>query len=204
MKFVRGVAVALVAASFALTSALMAQNPQPPRMRGAVTAIEGRDITVSVGDGALAKIKLTDDWSVLQASKLDPAKIPQGSFVGAGAAKQADGSLKAVRIIVFPESMRGTGEGARPWAEVANGQMTNAAVTATVTKSGGPVVTVTTGGKSYDIDVPADALVVLYEEGARDLVKVGANISFAPNRAADGTMTAGRLLVGKNGEVPPL
>src|SRR5262245_15027153 len=127
INLLRGIAVTLAAATFAYPA--VAQNAPPPRMTGAVTAIDGRDLSVSVGDGVIAKGRLNEDWGVIQASRLDAAKIPPGSFVGAGAAKLPDGSLRGVRIVVFPEQLRGQGEGARPWADVPNGQMTNAAVT---------------------------------------------------------------------------
>src|SRR5262249_55597459 len=118
MKLLRGVAVTLVAASAAYST--MAQNAPPPRTTGEVTAINGNEMTVSIGDGAVAQVKLNDGWSVTQAQRIDASKIPTGAFVGAGAAKLPDGSLRAVRIVVFPESQRGTGEGARPWADVPN------------------------------------------------------------------------------------
>src|SRR5215467_15381857 len=50
---------------------------------------------------------------------------------------------KAVELRIFPESMRGHGDGHRPgWPSAPNGTMTNGAVGQTVTSVDGPVLTV--------------------------------------------------------------
>jgi hypothetical protein len=41
--------------------------------------------------------------------------IKQGSFVGVTAMPRADGSDSAPEVHIFPEAMRGTGEGHYPW-----------------------------------------------------------------------------------------
>ena len=201
VRLLRGFAVTLVAVTVAYAAA--AQNAQPQRLRGSVMVIDGKEMTVSIGDGAVAKIRLADDWSVIEASRLDPAKIPAGAFVGAGATKLPNGTLRAVQVTVFPQQSRGTNEGQRAWNGAPEGLMTNAPVTAIVTSAQGPELTLT-GGQNYKVVVPPDAFVVLQEIGTRDMIKTGANISFAPARAADGAMTATRIVVGKDGAVPPI
>lgn len=202
LGLLRGCVVAVVAAAISVPVA--AQNAQPQRMHGTVTALDGKEMTVSVGDGVVAKVRLNDDWDVIEASRIDAAKIPAGAFVGAGATKGPNGTMRAVQIMVFPESARGRGEGHRPWNGAAEGLMTNAPVTATVSSAQGPELTLTTGGQNYKVFVPPEALVVLQENGTRDLVKAGTHVSFAPARAADGTMSVSRIVVGKAGAVPPI
>lgn len=200
--FLRGCALAVAIVAISLSVA--AQNAQPPRLRGAVTAVDGTEMTVAVGDGAVARVRLNDDWEVIEAARTDGSKIPQGAFVGAGATKGTNGVMRAVQIIVFPESARGRGEGHRAWNGAADGLMTNAPVTATVSSAQGPELTLTTGGQTYKVAVGPEALVVMQADVPRDRLKPGINIAFAPTRAADGTLSVSRITIGKDGAAPPI
>ena len=168
-----------------------------------MTSLDGQELTLALRDGGTAKIQLADNWSVLEMSRIDPSKITTGQFVGAGAARLPDGSLKAVQVIVFPESMRGNNEGHRAWDVVPQGTMTNAPVVATVTAAQGPELTLSTSGQSYRISVPPEAMVAMYEHGSRDQVKRGVPVAVVATRRPDGTFAAPRVVVGKNGNEPP-
>lgn len=191
----------LLAAAFAETAAAQSSTI---RIAGTVTALDGRNLTVAAREGGTAMIVLAENWSVLEISRLDPAGIPPGAFVGAGAAPMPDGTLRAVQIVVFPDSMRGTGEGHRSWNVVPEGTMTNAPVAATVVGSSGPKLTLSTGGKSYDVTVPPEARVILMEPAQRQAIKPGASVVVNATPAADGTLTASRIQTGKDGAPPPL
>ena len=167
------------------------------RIAGTVTALDGRALTVASTEGATAKITPAENRSVLEISLIDAAKIPAGSFVGAGAATMPDGSLRAVQIVVFPESMRGTGEGHLAWDVVPQGTMTNSPVAATVVGTTGPKLTLSTGGKTYDVAVLPEARVILMDAGQRSIIKPGASIVLTATPSADGTLTASRIQTGK-------
>jgi len=200
MSLARFALVGLFVAGVAAAAA--AQSP-PTQLRGTVTAVAGNEITIAAREGGTAKVRLADNWSVLELSKLDPAKIPSGAYVGAGAARLPDGGLRAVRIVVFPEAMRGTGEGHRAWDVVPDGTMTNAPVVATVTGSAGPVLTLSTGGQTYTITVPPDTNVILMEPGDRATIKAGTPVAVTAARTADGTLTSARVQTGKGGTELP-
>ena len=188
----------------ALATLAQAQSSPSTRLRGTVAALDGRELTLAVREGGTARIILAEDWSALEVARIDPAKIPVGAFVGVGAARLADGSLKAVQVVVFPESMRGTGEGHRAWDVVPEGTMTNAPVAATVTGASGPSLTLATGGKTYDVVIPADARVVILEEGAREVIKPGTPVIVTARPGADGVLAVSRVQTGKGGTEPPL
>ena len=57
--------------------------------------------------------------------KASLADIKQGSYVGVTGMPQPDGSQKALEVHIFPEAMRGTGDGHRPWDLQASSTMTN-------------------------------------------------------------------------------
>src|SRR6516165_2602256 len=106
------------AAAFGLmlsASASLAQQPQTVRVRGTVEAADGPVITVKARDGQTLKVKLTDNAAVRGIVKAALSDIKENSFIGVTGMPQADGSQKAVEIHIFPEAMRGTGEGHRPW-----------------------------------------------------------------------------------------
>ncbi len=124
-KSVLGAAVVSAAVLVAATAS--AQAPQV-RVRGSVESISGQMLTVKARDGADVKIKLADNAPVRTVTKASLGDIKPGSFIGITAMPQPDGTQKAVEIHIFPEAMRGAGEGHRPWDLMPNSTMTNATV----------------------------------------------------------------------------
>ena len=106
-------AAALIAATAGL--AFAQTPPQRQRIRGTVEKIEGTSLTLKARGGETMVVKLPDDWSATAIIKASRADIKPGAFVGAGAMPQGDGTHKAVQVLIFPEAMRGTGEGFGPW-----------------------------------------------------------------------------------------
>src|SRR5262245_52728460 len=111
-------AVAMIAASVAF-----AQQPQTQRIRGTVQAVDGPVLTIKSGE-ADVKVRLSDKAAVYGVVKASLADIKPGSFIGVGATPQADGSQRAIQVMIFSEPQRGTGEGHRPW-DRPNTTMTN-------------------------------------------------------------------------------
>jgi hypothetical protein len=200
-------ATALVMAS--AVSAVHAQQ-QAQRLAGTIERVEGSTVFAKGRDGGAVTLKLPDNVVVTAVFKATVADIKPGAYIGSGATPQADGSQKAVEVHIFAESMRGQGDGHRPgWYGATNGTMTNGAVepTGTVGAAG------TTGGepsfvvkyKEGDkrIVVPANAHIVRYEVGSKDDLKAGAPFSIqAAAKQPDGTFTAPRINVGKDGGQP--
>src|SRR5262245_29511193 len=130
----------VLAAAIASVVMSAASAQQATRVRGTIESLDGDTLTVKARDGATLQVMLKSNAQVVGVVKATLADIKEGSFIGSGAVPQADGSQKAVEVHIFPESMRGTGEGHRPWEGAANGTMTNGTVGATVTSAeGGPV-----------------------------------------------------------------
>ena len=116
---------------------------------------------------------------------------------------QPDGTQRALEIHVFPESMRGTGEGHRPFDLQPQSTMTNGTV-GSVTGTIGRTLTVTYQGGEKTIVVPPDTPIVAFEPGTRAMLAAGAHIILIGTRAEDGVITATRILVGKDGLIPPM
>jgi hypothetical protein len=118
-------------------AASIAAAQTPLRVRGTIESVDGQTLAVKARDGAMMKVKLADTPRVLTLNKMTLADVKQGTFVGITAMPQPDGSQKAVEIHIFPEPMRGTGEGHYPWDLMPNSTMTNANVESTVVSNDG-------------------------------------------------------------------
>ena len=87
------------------------------RLRGTIEKVDGNTLTLKTSDGE-AKLSLTGDARVVAVVKATMAEVKEGTFLGSAAMPQPDGSQKALEVHIFPEQMRGTGEGHRPYAPV--------------------------------------------------------------------------------------
>ena len=191
---IAGLAMTLVAGTAAAQA--------PPRTRGVVTAVHGDLVTLRSHAGPITlRLDPATGYVGAKAASLDAVK--PGRFIGTAAVPQPDGSLKALEVTVFPESMRGSGEGNYGWDLGKGSSMTNGTIGSVVGTSG-RAMTVDYKGGQKKLMVPDDVPVVDLEPGSKDLLKVGAHVvSFGP-KAADGTVDAKRIIVGEDGTVPPM
>jgi hypothetical protein len=194
-----GLAGAAVVAVLAASAALAQQTV---RIRGPIEAVDGSMLTVKAGEAGDVKVKLADNAAVFGVVKAGLADIKPGAFIGVGATPQADGSQRAIQITIFAETLRGTGEGHRPW-DRPNTTMTNATVDTTVAGVDGQVITVKYKDGEKKIIVGPDAVIRAYVAGGRDELKPGASISIVnAMKKPDGTFEAARVTVGRDGIVP--
>jgi hypothetical protein len=114
--------------------------------------------------------------------------IKPGMFVGSAGIMQEDGSQKAIEVHIFPESMRGTGEGHYDWDLLPKSKMTNGNVEHAVTGVDGPVLSVKYKDGEKKLVVTPQTVVVTYEMGRRDEILPGTKIFVAAaKKQADGT-----------------
>ena len=188
------------------TSVSLAQQPQTVRVRGTVEAFDGAVMTVKSRDGQTTyKIKLTDSAAVRGIVKAALTDIKNNSYIGVTGMPQADGSQKAVEIHIFPEPMRGVGEGFRPWDLMPNSTMTNAAVAQMVKGVEGDEITLKYKDGEKKIIVTPQTVIVTYVPGNKDELKPGAKIFIAgAQRKDDGTLEAASISVGRDGVTPPM
>src|SRR5215468_4827836 len=188
------------------TSASFAQQPPPVRVRGTVEGVDGSMLTVKSRDGQTTyKIKLTDNASVRGIVKAPLSDIKDNSFIGVTGMPQADGSQKAVEIHIFPEALRGTGEGHRPWDLMPNSTMTNATVAQMVKGVEGDEITLRYKDVEKKIVVVPNTTIVTYVPADKSELKPGAKIFIpAANKREDGTLEAATISVGRDGITPPM
>jgi hypothetical protein len=205
MNTVRILTTAAFAAAIAVTAA-SAQQTQ--RVRGTIEKIDGNTLLIKGPDGAPVTLTLADNAVVVGVLKATVADIKEGSYIGSGALPQPDGTQKAVEVHIFAESQRGTGDGHRgnwdgsPYG-TGVGTMTNGAAGQAVSSVDGPVITVKYKDGEKKVIVGPSVPIVRYEVGDKGELKPGAAISVAAaTKKPDGTFSAARINVGRNGVVP--
>src|SRR3954452_14211753 len=204
VSYAARVAVSLTALSV-LAGAALAQPTPTVRIRGAIEAVDGALLTVKTREGQDVKVRLTDNVTITGVAKIAKSDIKTGSYIGVTGMPQPDGSQKAVAIHVFPEAMRGTGEGFRPWDLRPNSTMTNATVDQKVEANDGDSIVVKYKDGEKKVIVPPDTPIVTFVSAEKSELKPGAKIIiFGATKKEDGTLEASRVNVGMNGIMPPM
>ena len=200
MKVARILTATIMATVFAVTMASAQQPPVVPVI-GQIQGVDANLLVVKTQAGE-QKVTLANNVAVWGLEKATVADVGRGAFIGVGATPQADGSQKAIRVIIFAEPMRGNGEGHRPWTRP-NTTMTNATVDTTVSGVDGQNIMVKYKDGEKKIVIGPDAVIMAYVVGEKSELKPGANIAInAATKKPDGTLEANRINVGRGDVVP--
>jgi hypothetical protein len=197
---------AFAGASFALMCAALPVSAQETvRIRGTIERVEGPIFVIKNRDGAEVKLTVTDNPLFVAIVKSTMADIKPGMFVGSTGMTQPDGSQKAIEVHIFPESMRGTGEGHYDWDLKPQTKMTNANVEQTVAGVDGQTLSVKYKDGEKKLLVTPDTAVVTYATGDKSDLKPGIKIFIAAaKKQPDGTLQTPRITYGKDGLTPPM
>ena len=188
---------------FLVAPAVWAQET-PVRVRGTIERVDGDTYFVKSRDGSELKLKLAPKATVTAIVSASLDDIKPGSYVGTAAMPMADGIQKALEVHIFPEPMRGTGEGHRGFDLKPSSTMTNGSVDKSTASSDGQVLTLKYKDGEKTIIVPPGIPIVAYVPGDVSELKVGARIFIgAANKQPDGSLQAGRVNVGR-GVAPPM
>jgi hypothetical protein len=198
----------LAAAAIALlaTGAAAIAQQQAVRVRGTVEGLDGALLTVRSRDGkTIYRIRVADNVVVRGIVRAALTDIRPNSYIGVTGMPQADGSQRAMEIHIFPEPLRGTGEGHRPWDLMPGSTITNATVAQMVKGVEGDEITVRHKDVERRIVVTPTTEIVTYVPGSKDELKPGARIFIAnAARKDDGTLEAASISVGRDGVTPPM
>jgi len=195
-------AVAMVAASSFY--AIAQQPPSPTRVRGTIEAVEGDVIAVKSRSGEDFKLRMAGDMRLVGIAKISLSDIKLGSFIGTTTVPGPDGGNNAVEVHVFPEEMRGTGEGSRPFDLRPNSTMTNATVAESVTGNDGHTLLIKYKDGEKKVLVTPDTAIVTYVHADKSELKAGAKVIAFFKKLPDGSFEANRISVGLNGLTPPM
>jgi hypothetical protein len=182
----------------------------PTRIRGSIVGLAGNVLTVNSRDGQKLDITMKDPVTVATVTREKLSDIQENSFIGTATRTDKDGKLVALEVLVFPEAMRGAGEGFYPWDLRPGSMMTNGTVKGTVKSAKGQELTVSYKDKASGTDktntvyVPPSAPIVTFAAATAADLKVGAKVFLAAMPGPDGKLTAARVTVGTHGVVPPM
>jgi hypothetical protein len=195
-------AVAVVAAS--TLYAIAQQSPTPSRVRGTIEAVNGDVLAVKSRGGEDYSLRMTPDVRVAGITRIALSDVKVGSFIGATTVPGPDGAQNAVEVHVFPEEMRGTGEGSRPWDLRPNSSMTNATVAESVVNNDGHTLLVKYKGGEKKVQVSPETPVVTYVPADKSELKPGAKVIAFTKKLPDGSFETNRVSVGRDGLTPPM
>ena len=189
-----------------VSTVAVAQAPANPpvRIRGTIEKLDGQVLTINGNDGQMKTVKLTDNFIVMGINRVSIDDLGSGKFIGTTTVGERNGALVALEVHIFPENMRGTGEGHYDWDLRPTSKMTNGNV-ATVTSIGKDhVLDVQYKGGEKKVLVPESAVIVSYTPVDRSALKPGAPVFVISQRQPDGSLSATRVNVGLNGQAPPM
>lgn len=182
-------------------------------VRGTVASVSDSVVTVSAPNGTV-RVALTQPVTVYERRAAELSRVTDSTFVGVTSVPQPDGTQRATEIHIFPEELRGLGEGSRPMGaqsggsrstmtngNVASSRMTNGAARMTNGTSRGATggtITVAYNGGSQTITVPPGVSVT---EIARTTTKLtpGTNIIIPATKQPDGTLKTSRVMLTSEG-----
>ena len=174
------------------------------RVVGTVDKLDSNNLMVKANDGQPVTVVLDDNAVVFGVEKRTLADIKPGDYLASGGVKGTDGKIHAVEVRIFPETLRGTGEGQRAWDAKPDGVMTNATVGTVSQSPEGCVIHVKYKEGESEFTVGPEVQIVAYVAGNRSLLKPGAALFTLAQKKPDGTLTTGRVTAEKNGVKPPM
>ena len=203
--------VTAMAALFGATAFAAGAAPSP--VRGTISAVNGAVLKITETTGKQILLTLAPGAKVIDVLPASLSAVKAGTYIGTAAIPQPNGTYRAIELQVFPESMRGVGLGTRAWNLKPNSTMTNGTI-GRLTQTGGTVgavsgssdltLKVNDGSGEKTVLIPQGVAVVTYAPGTMAELQPGAHIIFFPMTAADGSLTASQINVGKNGLIPPM
>jgi hypothetical protein len=201
--FIIALAGLIAVPAVAQTPAPAPANP-PVRIRGTVEKLDGHNLTVKSRDGQSVTVVLADNVAVAYLVKKTMADIKSGDYLASTGVKGTDGTIHAVEVRIFPEAMRGGGEGQYPWDLKPDSVMTNATAGEITQSPQGNVVKVTYKGTTSEYTIDPTTPIFAYGQGDTGLLVPGAAVFIVAQKKDDGSLTAARVTAEKDGIKPPM
>jgi hypothetical protein len=173
-----------------------------PMVRGTISQVTPSSLVVTTDTGPVT-VALAGSPKVFDREPGTLADVTDNAFVGVTSVKQPDGKEQATEIHVFPNDLRGLGEGSRmmePSASPGGSRMTNGSVQSsrmsngTVSSANGGTLVVNYAGGSQTIDVPPSTPVTAIKETSNQ-PSAGDQVVVVSKRGDKGVLTATAILL---------
>jgi hypothetical protein len=180
-----------------------AQAPSTVRVRGTITGIDGQTILFNERSGEKLRIQMPEKFSIQEVYPIQMSDIQSNSYIGTATLPNKNGELVALEVLVFPESMRGVGEGHYPWDLEPSSYMTNATVTQFIRVGDSGKLLLKYKDSEKTVLVPKDVPIVTFRPGSNALLVPNAQALIVVSQQ-DGKVMAVRATIGKDGFKPPM
>jgi hypothetical protein len=184
-------------------------------VRGTVARVSAAELVVKT-DTSSVTVKVAPPLRVFSRAPSDVARVTPNAFIGVTTVKQADGSERATEIHIFPEELRGLGEGSRMMTPAAGAsspspsRMTNGSVSGSTPATGtapasrmsngsvastnGSTLVVQYAGGSQTVTVPPSTPVTEIKQVSKPLA-VGDQVVVIATKGSDGSLVSGKALL---------
>jgi hypothetical protein len=199
--------IVVLFAAAVLALAASAQPPSQPaqlfRIRGTVQSVEGGKLSIATKSNGVVAVDISDRTGINGLQAKTVRDIGENTFIGATAVKNSAGRWQATEIHIFPEAMRGAGEGHYAW-DLPESSMTNGAVTGNTSGTGSRTLHVKYADGETDVDVTPKTAIVALTQGNRELLKPGATVFVLAIPQQGGGAAAVAVIAETNGVKPPM
>lgn len=189
----RALAVIMAGTSVFLVSPVSAQSTT--RVRATVVGLEGDRLTVKTKDNQELQVRLVEPVTVSARVLADPSAIKPGDFVGAASVPGRQGARSGVEVVIFPEALRGTGEGHRPFDLLPESTMTNATVADEVAATDGKTLTLSYKGGEQRVALTPETRVFMIAPGSPADLKPGSAVNLTVDKGPSGDLQTKRVTV---------
>jgi hypothetical protein len=188
-------------------------------VRGKLVSVSDSLLTVASANGEI-RVALVQPVHVYTRQPAQLSRVTEGSFVGVTSVPRPDGAQRATEIHIFPEELRGTGEGSylmeQEGGDGARSRMSNGTVGASRMTNGaasrmtngaasrmtngaaggqsGGTLTVNYNGGSQTITIPSGVAVTAIVPTQTKLA-AGENVVALADKQPDGTLRASRVML---------
>jgi hypothetical protein len=207
--FLAVAALLLVVPSIAQASAPVGPR-MPVRIHATIEKFDNNMLTVKTENGGELTLAITPKTNIFSVTPRKLTDIKPNDFIGVTAMEGTDKKPHATEVHIFPEAMRGAGEGRYPWDKGPESSMTNAVVAGMVDSTDGKTFTlrynnrVTGTVSSTDIDISPTIPVVAFTPADPSLLQPGAHTVMFVLKEEDGDLVALKIVAEKDGVRPPM
>lgn len=183
--------------------ALAQESGTQMRIRGTVQSFDGNTLSVATESDGTVAFALPETIGINGVARRSAEDVAKGGFIGTTATRDADGNWRASEVHIFPESMRGAGEGHYPW-DFPGSTMTNATVSGTAAAGDGRKLVLSYEGGETEVLIEPQTDIVALVDGDRSLLVPGAAVFVLGQLGADGSFTPFAIIAEKDGVEPPM
>ena len=178
----------IIATFFAVSA--IAQGQNTVAVVGTVETFDAVSISVKNDAGAVETFKLAPNLVVVQNKPATLNDIKTNDFIASAAVRKEDGKLHSTELRIFPDALRGVGEGQRPMNDARNQTMTNATVTGTGIVGGSNTIRVKFQGGESELVLDPGVPVIAIVTADKSMVKAGAKVRVQGAKTADGAVAS--------------